>query len=258
MELADIEQLESLLTKVDSTPETICSTGQFMIEQSVKGYGKECVQIWKKHEEKTQDVIKKWLFYVAHECIQNHQKDQAVLLMAFGDLFGVSIANTIAHCPHGYVRDDIQKLINVWGQQQYYGPDFIQCLNDQINKAKADYPIKESIGSGISIKVKLFAVYYRNFQQCKTKADELKENLDKMIQNPGESAASLEAKIDKYSRTLLSLKVNRRNLLKSVCDLTKEFRQNIGLRLHKIQELEDLKAAIKELQTTSDSDMIVD
>ena len=57
----------------------------------------------------------------------------------------------------------------------------------------------------------------------------------------------LEELINKYQLTLISLKVNRRNLLKSVVNLAKDFKQSISLRLHKIQEIETLKEDIGKL-----------
>lgn len=56
----------------------------------------------------------------------------------------------------------------------------------------------------------------------------------------------LEAKLEKVEKTLISLKVNRRNLLKSAVELAKDFRQSLSLRLHKIQEIEELKDSISK------------
>ena len=122
-------------------------------------------------------------------------------------------------------------------------------MHQEFKRAEEEVPAeKERI---MSTKVKFFALYYKYFADWKIRWSEYEDKINQKVKiieagkNEGDTTLKeLDELVKKYQLTLISLKYNRRNLLKSVVDLAKDFKQSISLRLHKIQEIEKLKEQV--------------
>ena len=245
MDKEEVDQLHQMFEKLDITQENIMKTSSFMLSQSKKGYAKQCVEIWKKHEELAKDNAKLCFYFVLHDCIRRFNEDDMNLLKAFPEVLNEMLFNSISACDSHHTRMEIATLIGVWKRDQLYSPSYIEFLEAEINRANKQNPVKPKPSEyGVNIKVKFFSVYFRNYQESKVKIEKLEKELKELRAMPGTSSQTLESTIDEYEKTLIALRVNRRNLLKSSIELIREYRQHLGLRLHKIEEIEKIKERI--------------
>lgn len=243
----EVQELKKMLETIETTPESINKIVSFMQEKSQKGCAKHVVEVWKEQEAKVKDNAKLPFYYVLHECVARFQEDDMKLLMAFPDVLNERFFNSLTECSDKYARGEIIRLIQLWNQHQFYSPKYIKFLQDVFEDVEKKHPVKPKINEfGVAMKVKFFAIYYRNYNQCKESVSALEKEIKELTVAKDTKPETLEAKVNSYESALTSLKVNRRNLLKSVVQLTKDFRQSLSVRLHMIQELESLKEEISQ------------
>lgn len=244
----DIQKLGEMFNHVDCSRESVNKVASFIIEQSKKGHSGQCVQVWREHQKKASKFYQLGYFYIAHECIANWQKDEQGMLKAFPDILTEVIPETFIEHTDPTLRGEIKKLVQLWLTQQLYSQDYINFLNSKIREAEEKAPgVSKANEFGVNRKIKFFVIFYRNYKESEERCNQLEKEISDMVKMPGPSASSFKEKNDAYEKALTSLKVSRRNLLKSLIDISKDFRQNMGLRLHKINELEELKARLKNV-----------
>jgi len=172
MEEQDTKTLLEIMGKREITHENICKAGTFLIQLSRKGLFTDWVKIWIEHQDAAKGSEKLFYFYLVNEVLQRHAEDNMNLLKAFADIIKQELYKCMLQINDLHVRNEINNLVNIWREQGLFSPSFLDELDAEILKGMQENPAVANTEFGVSKKVKLFAVYFRNYQECKSRIDE--------------------------------------------------------------------------------------
>ena len=228
----------------DGQQDTIQEAAYFMVDKAKEGYLKEVVEIWKYKLLEATGIQVVWILNIAGRCFERNSEDESSLLRELIDIIHVNFEDCIKRSNSQYNNNVIMDLIRHWKEQQFIAEDFRSALEQRYHKFIKDNPVDETAYKGLDVNVKRFAIFQRNYKLCKAKLENLNVEIKGLFDAKDFDEKYTQEKIDKATKTMLSLKVNRKNLLTVIHELIRLYRQNIPMRLHKINDLAKLKEQI--------------
>jgi hypothetical protein len=174
MDEADLKKLNAMLSKINIARDHIIATCKHAFELSNKGFAKDVVEVWTNHEAAAKGNDKIFYYFIAHEVLVNHNADGMKLLKAFPNAFNKGFYKSLWDIKEQSAREEIVKCIHEWKKTNLYSETYTNYLFGRIEKANKEVPpIVKPIEVGISNKVKIFAIYFRNYKECKVRLENL-------------------------------------------------------------------------------------
>lgn len=242
------QKLNDLLSALNFSEESIKNTSTQMLALSKEGFPMEWMNLWRDHEGQKKDINKLAYYYVMHDAIVRFQEDEHGLLKEFPNVLNEIFKKSLIDWNDPYFRSSISALVGAWKQSQLYSESYIGYLERVVADVEAEYPTEKNVrDAGIPFKVKSFAVYLSNYNKSKDRLAQLESELTQIKKSGIDDPNEYKSKVDDYEKTLYSMKIQKNGLLKSMFELTKDFKQKICVRLHKIQETETLKETVTSL-----------
>lgn len=230
---------ELLMLRLDSVnheQETIKSAGDYMISlDRDHDQGTEAAELWAEVEAASKGYKKHVLCCVADYCVLTHTDPKSKLFNRLLDL--------LQDCIH--LHENNRYFIMNWLKAGLISDALATSLLEKFDQHQAKIRKDQDIYTRASDTEKQFAVYLRNYKQCSANAMVLKEEISTMLSNPeNNDPMAINEKINKYNKTLLSMKCNRRLVANIALQFQNSFRQSIIVRLHNLEKIETLRKKV--------------
>ncbi|CAI2377988.1 unnamed protein product [Moneuplotes crassus] len=221
---------------LDTDQESIQQAGEYMIKYEIEhDLGKEVADLWAQVEANTKGFRKHLLCCAADYCVNKLKNPESKLFLTLMDHLNQCVK----------YHENNRRLISAWCRNDIISEDHKNHLIKELEAYQESRRKSNEVYFKAQSKEKQFAIYLRNFKQCSANSEVYREELQAMLQSKSHTPQQVYELIEKFHKTLLSLKCNRRAAAKLAIEFTKEFRQSITVRLHCLENIKELQRKVK-------------